>query len=99
MNHSMRIAYPRFISVFLMTISLFTVSSGAQEKPASAPDAPHYKDVTLPIQDRVADLLPRMTLEEKVYQLTGGWAEKLKQLTRRALLRAKLVPDRIAGKR
>ena len=77
MNHSMRIAYPRFISVFLMTISLFTVSSGAQEKPASAPDAPHYKDATLPIQDRVADLLPRMTLEEKVYQLTGGWDGKI----------------------
>jgi beta-glucosidase len=27
----------------------------------------------LPIEDRVADLLPRMTLEEKVEQITGGW--------------------------
>jgi len=60
-----------------MTISLFTVSSLAQEKAVSAADAPRYKDASLPIQDRVADLLPRMTLEEKVYQLTGGWDGKI----------------------
>ncbi len=34
--------------------------------------APRYKDSKLSIDDRVADLLPRMTLEEKVGQLTGG---------------------------
>lgn len=73
----MRIAYPRFSSVLLMSPLLFTVLSVAQENPASAPYAPRYKDPTLPIQDRVADLLPRMTLEEKVYQLTGGWGGKI----------------------
>jgi beta-glucosidase len=34
--------------------------------------APRYKDPHLAISDRVADLLPRMTLEEKVDEITGG---------------------------
>ncbi len=33
---------------------------------------PRYKDSRLSIEDRVADLLSRMSLEEKVGQLTGG---------------------------
>ena len=36
-----------------------------------AQDIPAYKNAELPIQDRVSDLLPRMTLEEKVAQLTS----------------------------
>lgn len=44
-----------------------------QSTPATQDKTPRYKDASLPIQDRVADLLPRMTLEEKVFQLTGGW--------------------------
>jgi len=38
----------------------------AQEKPA-------YLDATQPVDARIADLLPRMTLEEKVAQLGGTW--------------------------
>jgi beta-glucosidase len=38
--------------------------------PADAP--PPYKDPKRPVADRVADLLGRMTLEEKVDQLTAG---------------------------
>lgn len=33
---------------------------------------PPYKDAHLSIEDRVADLLSRMTLEEKVAQVAGG---------------------------
>src|SRR6266700_5104198 len=33
---------------------------------------PDYRNPKLPIPDRVADLLQRMTLEEKVDQLAGG---------------------------
>ena len=33
---------------------------------------PPYKNSKLSIEDRVADLLPRLTLEEKVGQITGG---------------------------
>src|SRR5580658_1305506 len=34
--------------------------------------APKYKNPNLAVEDRVADLLSRMTLEEKVYELMGG---------------------------
>jgi beta-glucosidase len=54
-----------------------TVVASGQEKPAAKADIPPYKDASLPIADRVADLLPRMTLEEKVYQITGGWESKV----------------------
>jgi hypothetical protein len=33
---------------------------------------PPYKDAKLSLEDRVADLLSRMTLEEKVAQISGG---------------------------
>jgi beta-xylosidase len=36
------------------------------------PDAP-WQDPSLPVVDRVADLLRRMTLEEKVAQLSAAW--------------------------
>src|SRR5258708_24895378 len=37
---------------------------------------PPYKDPHLAIEDRVADLLSRMTLEEKVAQICGGHATR-----------------------
>jgi beta-glucosidase len=37
-----------------------------------------YRDPRLPIAERVHDLLGRMTLEEKVTQLTAIWADKAK---------------------
>ncbi|MEY2423708.1 MAG: hypothetical protein QOI95_3775 [Acidimicrobiaceae bacterium] len=39
--------------------------------------AERYRDPTIPIDDRVADLLDRMTLEEKVAQLGGVWITDL----------------------
>ena len=35
-------------------------------------DMPDYKNPKLPVEKRVSDLVPRMTLEEKCMQLTGG---------------------------
>lgn len=47
--------------------------AGALAIAASAQQAvPDYRNASLPIEKRVADLLPRMSLEEKVEQLTGG---------------------------
>ncbi|MBV9885079.1 MAG: hypothetical protein JO119_00885, partial [Acidobacteria bacterium] len=44
---------------------------------AQAQDAtPPYRDAKLPVQQRIADLLSRMTLEEKVAQLEGAWENK-----------------------
>ena len=44
---------------------------------AAAPsDRPPYRDPSLPVDSRVADLLARMTLEEKVAQMLGIWKDK-----------------------
>lgn len=43
---------------------------------SSAEDQPPYKNPRLPVDQRVADLLSRMTLEEKVAQLTCLWANR-----------------------
>ena len=42
-------------------------------------DAP-YRDATLPVEQRVADLLARMTLEEKAAQMTCVWQQKATKL-------------------
>ena len=39
---------------------------------AAAQNVPDYRNPALPIEQRVADLLKRMTLEEKVDQIAGG---------------------------
>jgi len=72
----MRNALLSVSSALLMSL---TISSAAfaQEKPAAQPASPRYKDASLPIEERVADLLPRMTLEEKVDQIATGWEERI----------------------
>src|SRR5262249_28851298 len=40
------------------------------------PPAAIYRDAGRPVDDRVADLLARMTIEEKVAQLVGIWQKK-----------------------
>src|ERR1700691_5319445 len=37
---------------------------------------PPYRDPKIPVEQRVADLLSRMTLEEKIAQLEGAWENK-----------------------
>jgi beta-glucosidase len=43
---------------------------------AAAPATPIYRDASRPVEDRVADLLSRMTLEEKVAQMVAIWEHK-----------------------
>lgn len=70
--------FPRsLISGLLLGLGMFTSGASAQEKPAAKTDTLRYKDATLQIADRVADLLPRMTLEEKVDQLKWDWQQKV----------------------
>src|SRR6266404_1379231 len=58
----------------LMLISLIAIAPSrithSQEK------APAYKNAQLPVDQRVADLLSRMTLEEKIAQLTCLWSNR-----------------------
>ena len=44
--------------------------------PAWSAGEPPYKDASLPIEERVEDLLARMTLEEKLAQVTALWEGK-----------------------
>jgi len=46
----------------------------------SPANTPKYKDHNLTIEERVADLLPRLTLEEKVEQVSGGSRQEMSVL-------------------
>jgi beta-glucosidase len=67
------------LSIVLFLPGSLTTGVAVCAQDAIKPDAatPRYKDPNAPIADRVADLLPRMTLEEKVEQLAGGWEGKV----------------------
>jgi beta-glucosidase len=39
-------------------------------------DIPKYLDPKIPVEQRIDDLLPRLTLEEKVIQLSDSWGSK-----------------------
>ncbi len=77
MTIHLRISSRLLISGLLLGLGVFTPCTSAQEKPATKIDTPRYKDATLPVADRVADLLPRMTLEEKVDQLKWDWQQNV----------------------
>src|ERR1700757_1572903 len=42
----------------------------------AAEATPKYLDPKVPIEERIDDLLPRLTLEEKVIQLSDSWGSK-----------------------
>src|SRR6266850_3014686 len=50
---------------------LFAMRFGAE-----AQETPAYREAKAPVEQRVADLLGRMTMEEKVAQLVGTWQNK-----------------------
>jgi beta-xylosidase len=60
------------LSLASLCATIVTGQEKSKASSSSSPDAPKYRDPSLSIDDRVADLLPRMTLEEKVQQITGG---------------------------
>ena len=68
-----------FVSVFFDVLVFLPASLGAQSGPTSAvpADAP-YKNPSLPVEQRVKDLLGRMMVEEKASMLAGsGWMESM----------------------
>ncbi len=56
----------------LACLALLCATASSQDIATPADNTPKYRNPAFAIDDRVADLLPRMTLEEKVGQLTGG---------------------------
>jgi len=69
----MRRSFPLCLAVLLAVSSFVSNTLRGQEAvPADAP----YKSAGLPVEKRVADLLRRMTIEEKAKMLAGsGWME------------------------
>src|SRR5579863_1139943 len=55
----------RFLSFFVLFIGLLSNSFSQESRPG-------YRDPSLPAEQRAADLLKRMTLDEKIDQLAGG---------------------------
>jgi beta-glucosidase len=51
---------------------LCTAAATGQDKVKPQDNTPKYRNPGLTVDERVDDLLPRMTLEEKVQQITGG---------------------------
>src|ERR1700752_1190753 len=62
------------VPVIAVTASLLCPASGAGR--AQPQETPPYRNPKLPVEQRVADLLSRMTLEEKVAQMEGAWENK-----------------------
>lgn len=58
----------------VLSLVLFSFASTCVAQ--SAPQAAPYRDAKLPVEKRVADLLSRMTLEEKVAQLQAVWQNR-----------------------
>jgi beta-xylosidase len=57
---------PKFLALTGAVLAIFTAFAGARQA------VPDYRNANLPIAKRVADLLSRMTLAEKVDQISGG---------------------------
>ena len=57
----------RRLTVPILAVAVVTAGLAAQGAP------PPYRDPARPLDERVADLLARMTLDEKVVQLEGIW--------------------------
>lgn len=68
----------RGVRGLLVILALLCATAASSQTQKPAPDVtPKYRNPSLSIQDRVADLLPRMTLEEKVEQISGGGESKV----------------------
>ncbi len=76
MRHSIGKTSLLLVPGLILGMFLTSVHGNCQQA-ASDGSAPRYKDASLPIADRVADLVGRMTLEEKVEQLNWTWIDRI----------------------
>jgi beta-glucosidase len=67
---SLRYKCGRMFLFLVATLALCLGSFGQSEKTAASTS---YHDPRLPVEQRVADLLSRMTLEEKIAQMSSVW--------------------------
>ena len=64
---------PRSTTLIAGLAATLTLAAASVAMLSAQQSAPAYKDASRPVAERVADLLGRMTLEEKVAQLTTRW--------------------------
>ena len=89
MGYSRRGRGQRGLATFITTSPLLTFTALCAITAVSATaatarpghDQPVYKDPNAPIEQRVEDLLSRMTLDEKIAQITTVWNRKQEVLT------------------
>ena len=72
-QRSSRVIRNLVISLVAITALLLPFSFQTTHSQSASPD---YKNASLSVDVRVADLLKRMTVEEKVAQLTCLWAQR-----------------------
>jgi beta-glucosidase len=65
-----------YVRSYVRKAALFLAAVVASFSFAWAQSVPAYRDAKLPVEQRVADLLSRMTLEEKVAQIQGAWENR-----------------------
>src|ERR1700683_5111617 len=82
MNLEKRYSPPQYflLRFFLCSALLTATVASAQNKTGTQEGTPKYRNPTLTVEERVADLLPRMTLEEKVERLSGGGGGGVKSI-------------------
>jgi beta-glucosidase len=68
------------VVVLTTALTLGSVCAAARDQHQNRP-LPLYRDPKAPLEQRVEDLLGRMTLEEKIVQITCVWNRKLEILT------------------
>jgi beta-glucosidase len=65
------------IRVFISWLAVALAVSAVFCRRSSAQATPPYRNPKLPVEQRVSDLMSRMTLQEKIAQLVGTWQEGL----------------------
>jgi beta-glucosidase len=68
--------FTRFCVPFVAAWFVTAAICGCAGVVAAAQDVPAYRDAKLTVEERVGDLIGRMTLEEKVAQMEGTWQNR-----------------------
>jgi beta-glucosidase len=87
-------AYISALKILLISAFAFLITQSVLPQ-----DQPSYRDPKLPLERRVADLLSRMTPEEKIAQLTSGMAQIMSASDPKSTLvdgKGSFQPDRAA---
>ena len=86
------------IATFMQRFLIAALLCAAISWSATAQSVRPYRDPKLPVEQRVADLLSRMTLDEKIAQLVGTWQTNLPETSSQRFVDSsgKFLPDRAA---